>query len=259
MDPRFYPPDVLRDFFIQMQVAFSEQNHTIAYLFQKMYIEHTAVLEDNKNCIRILMNEITSLKTRVNILEKKNEENNPPGVKDQLVFSGPEIPNVCSEKDDPDENFSAIIDLVRKVGVAVQPEDISVCRRLGRPPTTTGKPDQRPLMVMFCRRDLKYDIMRACRDKHKNFFVNEYLSPTRNVIACVLRRIKKSNEDLIKGIFTVNGRVFIVVKPESSSDRTVKIPMDTKEQLEQFCRSTVGKPLELLNLEYSISWPFQWY
>ena len=234
----------------EMRLQFSKMNETLTSELQKLRSEFNAALSEKNTIINKLETEVASLKTRVDVLEEKIDESNAYSRRDSLVFSGDEVPPV-PHGDNPDDTNQVIIDLVRKLNIDIRSSDISISHRLGKPPRDPASPDKRKIIVRFCRRDLKSNILQACRIKKPKFFANESLTPTRNTIMFALRKIRREKSDLIKGIFTTNGRVFLSVKPESDSDRTVKIPMNTKDQLSKFCTENVGKSLD----EYDIYWP----
>ena len=100
--------------------------------------------------------------------------------------------------------------------------------------------DSRNIIVKLCRRDLKGDILNACRQiKPKDIYINESLTPTRSKIMYILRTAKKKGQARIAGCSSFGGRVFAWVKPamgEQRDQRTRRVPVNTRTELEAFCR-----------------------
>ena len=62
--------------------------------------------------------------------------------------------------------------------VNISPVDISVAQRLSNKDLKNQRESCRKIIVKFCRRNVKPDILNECRkSKPSNLFVNEFLTP----------------------------------------------------------------------------------
>ena len=143
-----------------------------------------------------------------------------------------------------------------KLKIELQPNEISVCHRLGPKPKTHG-PDTRPLTVRFCRRDTKRQILFTKRDNSDEattLHVNESLTPKRRTIMFALRQIRKAHPTIITGCNTLEGRCFAYTKmPDSlpnSRSKDRKHVINTHDALVAFCTEFVQHPLE----EFLANW-----
>ena len=208
--------------------------------------EFAEQLREKNSKIESLSREVTSLREKVNKLEEKIDEAEAYERRDVLVFSGEGIPKVQAG-----ENCTTIVcDLMlKKLNLVVNQSDISVSHRLGRKPHAQ-RTDNRSIIIKLCRRDMKRDILSACRSMKPNFYVNESLTPTRNTILYVLRQAKKKKIRLA-GCASVGGRVFAWVSPpEGQEGRDARIPVNTHQDLDSFCSKILREPLS----NYLSSW-----
>ena len=198
--------------------------------------------------INSLNEEVTALKEKVSKLEEKIDEAEAYERRDALVFSGEDIPPV-----EPGENCTSIVCnlMKRRLNLNVNPSDISTSHRLGRKPTTQ-RSDKRKIITKLCRRDLKGDILGACRSAKPNFYVNESLTPLRSTIMYVLRQAKKKNNRLV-GCKSIGGRVFAwITPPDGQGERHQRIPINTHLELQSFCCDILQEPLTA----YVQRWPY---
>ena len=199
--------------------------------FEKVKDDLNRELNERTNEIKALNEEVCRLRSRVNKLEEKVDDAEAYERRDTLVFSGEAIPQVSD-----DENCTLeVCNLVKdKLKVQILPTDISTAHRLGKKPSNQ-QTDRRNIIVKLCRRDLKRDILFACRIIRPNMYVNEYLTPVRSTILYVLRRAKKTHGGRIKGCNTIGGRVFAWVKTPNSTGpegNTIRRPINTHGELE---------------------------
>ena len=140
------------------------------------------------------------------------------------------------------ENCTAIVcDLLRdKLNLNVSNSDLSTCYRLGKQPITQ-KPDRRKIIVKLCRRDLKKDILSACKSIKPNFYANEDLTQVKNSILFALRKIKREFPGSVKGAGSRDGRVYVQCKNSPPGSRDKKIHVNSYEHLSQFCHEYTGK------------------
>ena len=203
----------------------------------------TKVIED-------LSNEIEILKAKVIKLEEKVEDSEAYERRDTLVISGKNVPPVT-----PGESCVSIVcSLLRsQLNLNVQPTDLSTAHRLGKKPTNQQL-DTRRIIMKLCRRDIKGDILKACRQLKPNIFINESLTPARNTIMYVLRRAKRKPNSRVTGCSSSGGRVFAYVKSTDAAHqdtRDRRIPVNTYSELEAFCKDVLNEPLA----NYVDRWP----
>ena len=186
-----------------------------------------------------------SLETRIARLEEKVDENDAYERRDCIVLSGEGIP--ASETGENCIEVARKL-IVEKLRINVLPNDVSTAHRLGKKPTAQG-PDRRKIIMKLCRRDLKKDIIYACKQARPGFFVNESLTPTRNTFLFALRRMKRSGENSpVKGTATIDGRVFVWVRPHGAQ-RDQRICINSRTSLEKFSTDYMGKPLHEFTTE----------
>lgn len=208
----------------------------------KLRSEFSDMLAAKCQEITALKSEVDLLKDKVARLEERSDESDAYERKDSLIFSGDALPAFATG-----ENCTNVVcSLVKeKLKINISPTDVSSSHRLGKKPLTQ-QADRRNIIVKLCRKDLKHDILLACRDVKPNMYVNENLTPARNTIMYVLRQIRRKHSDLISGCFSQDGRVFVWVKPSqdaSTGSRNVRVAVNSHSGLDQFCLQYVGKPL----------------
>ena len=188
-----------------------------------------------------------SLRKSVTLLEEKLDDSDAYERRDCIVLSGDGLPAA----ENGENCLQVACQLVKdKLRVNLQPSDISTAHRLGRKPATQG-PDRRKIIIKLCRRDLKRDILDACKQLKPGFFANESLTPTRNTIIFALRRMKRSSEDSpVKGTATIDGRVFVWIK-SSGASRDLRLSVNSRQKLEEFSLKYMKKPLS----DYVTEWP----
>ena len=140
--------------------------------------------------------------------------------------------------DTRDEDCKAIVINVMKeqLQLIINPSDISVAHRVGL--RKHQSPDRRNIVFKLCRRDLKYDILSACRQQRPKFFVNESLTPTRNKILSILRRAKNKHPSTIKSLRSYEGSITVYLSPKGR-------PTSQNQPLSQLRRVTVNTQRQL--------------
>ena len=209
-------------------------------VFSEIKNEFSAVFQQQTETIAEMKKEVSSLKKQVGKLQEKLDENDNYERRDTLVFSGlalpPVTPNeVCSEM------VANLID--RNLKIKISPTDVSTAHRLN----TRRSANQKDIIVKFCRRNLKSDVLKSSRTtKAPNFFVNECLTPARQTISYVLRKAKREFGNIISGSTSLEGKVYVWVKPPNPTARgatDTKLPINSHAQLLDFCEKTLQKPL----------------
>ena len=117
---------------------------------------------------------------------------------------------------------------------------------MGKKPISQG-PDKRQIIAKLCRRDLKPDIFHACKTiKPKDLFINEHLTPVRKTILYVLRSAKRRYGDLISGCNSIEGRVYVWLKPphpNAPGAHDTRMLINNRDKLEKFCHEVLNTQL----------------
>ena len=219
-------------------------------MLRSEFVVLKTVLE-NKNT------EITAIKAKVSVLEdeivylKDNLDSaDAYERRDAIIISGNDIPVVTNGE----ISSNIVCDLVKsKLHVNMLPTDISTSHRLGKKPNSQA-PDRRRIIVKLCRRDIKHQILYACREhKPKDLYINESLTPLRSKIMFALRKMKREPNSRIATAGSNDGKVYVWVKHQHGSpegSRDVKIMVNTHSKLEEISMNIMGKPLT----EYVENW-----
>lgn len=175
-------------------------------------------------------------------MEEKIDDADAYERRDTVIVSGKAVPTVT----DGESCLQIVSDLLKnELKLIVPATDISTAHRLGKRPATQ-QPDNRSIIVKLCRRDLKKDILDACRQLKPEMYVNESLTPTRNTIMYVLRKAKRKCPDKISGCISIDGRVCVFVKPpnpDAPGARNSRMFVNTPHKLELFCHDILETPL----------------
>lgn len=184
-------------------------------------------------------------------MEDRIEDNDMYERRDTLVFSGAKLP-----VQQPNEDTSGIIAKLLKDNLNfpnLPNSEISVSHRLSSR-DTKGLSGRSPIIVKFCRRHTKVDILnRARKKKPENLFINEHLTPMQATISFVLRKAKQDFPDLVSGSTTFDGANFVWIQPPNPAARGAKalrMKITSHRKLDEFCTNTLKKPLT----EYIPKW-----
>ena len=220
----------------------SEQKIVFSLFEQKL----NAVVMDFKSIISAkdtmmdqMSAEISILRNKVMSLEDKLEDTEAYERRDTVIFSGSELPAVTD-----DEDCSKVITelLKDKVNYFLRQSEISVAHRLGQK-TESQTPDKRKIIVKLCRRDIKNDIMKACRTiKPKNLYANESLTRVRSTALYGLRQAKLKYPNIIAGCGSSEGRVYAWIKPprpNAPNAKNTRIMINSMERFMEFCTGTL--------------------
>ena len=211
-------------------------------------------LRDDK--ISNLESEVKLLNDKIKKIENNADDADAYERRDTVIFSGPALPDGTTT-----ENCSDIVRNLTKTELKINLScgDISTVHRMGPKPLNQA-PDKRPIVVKFCRRDIKRDVVAASRRQARppSVFVNESLTPIRRKIFNTLRVIKRQHPELVCGVSTFEGRVFAYTKstsaPQSAAtgSRDVRHLVNTYDMLVSFCQNHVHKPINT----FLDSWQF---
>ena len=221
-----------QDFLIKIDDMFSEIKSEFSAMSERQGVKTTK-----------LEHEVEQLKKHVMKLEEKIEDNDSYERRDTLVLSGSAIPPVSNMESCPDIVCKLVKDSLK---VNISTSDISVSHRLS-PKSSSQRTPKKDIIVKFCRRNTKLDVLNSCRkSKPNNLFVNEFLTPSRQTIAYVLRKAKKEFPHLISGSTSFDGKVFAWIKPpnpHAAGAKDLRVEINTHSKLENFCSRTLERPL----------------
>ena len=212
-------------------------------MFEGLQTEFRALVVQQEERVEKLEHEIDTLKLKVTHSSAKIDENESYERRDTLILSGDKIPAVAAN-----ENCAEIVRgmLRDTLSYNVSMQDISVAHRLGSKPKHQ-RADKRNLIVKFCKRNIKNDILAAGRRvKPAGLYLGESLTPQRQSIAYVLRKARRERPDIISGTYTSEGSVIVWVKPPNPSApgaKNLRNTINTVHRLEEFCTKALGKPI----------------
>ena len=224
---------LFQDFLINIEEKFDD--------FKKVVIETTA--QKNQE-ISLLKADVTAKIQQISKLETKLDEQDQYVRRESVVFSGVSVPAWKQAENCVDIISKLVTD---KLGaeISITPKDVSVAHRLGPKPASTV--DRRSIIIRFCRRTLKYDILSKARScKPSGLFINESLTPTRQKITTAIRKAKREFPDVISGYNTVDGSIHMWVKPsnpEAPGARNSRMFVNTMEKLDAFCQRNFSLPV----------------
>ena len=233
--------------FDQMQTHFQTE-------FSKFKAEVTKTFDANKR-------KISNLENRVNTLETKLAEKDSDLAKmrddadwadqyerkDMVILSG----RAVHDTNEGDVN-SLVKDLLKAhLKIDIDPTDINTAHYLAplQRNSVHGNASAAPkrnIVVKFVRRDVKKMVIKASRGKRPNatFYANESLTPLRRKIHHALRNLRKNEPAIVKGCTTQDGRIYAYTKPVANSQRDQKHHIKNMEELREFSRIFVKKPID---------------
>ena len=213
--------------------------------FDDFKTELHAVSKAKDDKIFLLEGEIENLKKLFGNQEDKLDDLNQYGRRESLVFSGDSVPAVTENENPVQVVCELISSKLTNIDSRIAPSDFSIVHRLG-PKPRDGVPDRRKIIARFCRRALKYRVLKAARDaKPANFFVQENLTPTRQKIFRALGKAKKDHPQSIAGYTSNDGAISVWVKPPNPNApgaKNSRITINTVAKLEDFCRKEFQCP-----------------
>lgn len=223
---------------------FQEFLTSLTNQFDKFKDDMLAITKSKDDEIRELINETKAKDQTIITLRNQIDSQDQYVRRETLVFSGDSIPTSRKGEDCLDMICKLIPD---KLGadITVTPNDISVAHRLGPKPKAPQE-DRRSIIVRFCRRNLKYAVLNKSRKaKRKDFHANESLSPTRLKIVRSLKKCKIDHPNIISGYQTVDGSIYVWVKPpnpEAEGATCSRVKINTPEEFDEFCLRNFQSP-----------------
>ena len=218
----------------------------VLFIREDLMAMKVELLDSKSQEIDSMKAEIRNLKTTVSRLEEKLDDSDSYERRDTVILSGDAIPPATSDEVCRD----LVVNIVKeKLKINIASSDISTAHRVGKRPISQ-RPDNRKIVVKLCRRDIKRDLMYSRRNlKPEGLFISESLTPSRNTIMFVLRRIRRAHPNIVKGCTSIDGRVFVYVASES--DRAKRLLVNSHQQLIDFCDDIVKVSL----INFIDSWP----
>ena len=201
-----------------------------------------AELDEMKKCNEELKSEVTRLNHALDHGDQYER-------KDSVILSGPAV----KAPDDDEDTYAAVQKLLHDhLNIEIQQRDINITHRLG--PIKPGS-RLRNIYVKFARRADKIKVIQASKSLNKasvggtqqsriKLYANESLTPTRRKIFSALRRMKSDAPSLVKGCTTRDGRILAFTPPAPGQTRDRKHAITTLDELEDFCREFIKKPLD---------------
>ena len=196
------------------------------------------------------MKEIDELKTENSELKKqvssaldKLDDLESYSRRDSILISGPGVPMESQNED----SGTVVRDLIKsKLNIDLTTADINIAHRVGK--RTTGSPSKRTIIVKLCRRDVKTDLRKACKNQGKSdptkIFLNESLTPRRSTLFYTLRKIRSGHPAIVRGCTTQDGSIIAYTKSSSENSRDIRHVLNTQAALKQFCSTYIKVPLE---------------
>ena len=219
--------------FLKMKSEFSEMRTKFSEFLTAKFKE----VDDLKE-------QVHDLNRTIRKLEDTIEDASAYERRDALILGGKCLPvsyqgEICS---------TIVQNLVKEhLNLEIQSSDISTAHRLGiKRQNQTA--DKRNIIVKFCRRDVKREVLVASKQKRSSdIFANESLTPKRKVLHDTLRNMKRQHPDLIKGCTTIDGRVYAFTPPISPgpNSRDMRHHIINQDVLKDFCRTYIKRPLDL--------------
>ena len=219
----------------------------IEQMFTEIKEDFQLKLIECNSKVRSLENEISVLNGRMRQMEKLADDADAYQRRDILIFSGSAIPEVTNM-----ENCTTLLqNLLRtKLNFNLSTNEINTVHRLGPKPKSQD-PDKRSIILKLCRRDLKRDIIYASKNQDRGsttkLFANESLTLPRQKIFKTLRNIKRDHPQLIKGVTSFEGRIYVYTASEAAVTGISKDKrhlVNDHDSLVKFCEEYVKKPVE---------------
>lgn len=223
----------------------------IADKIDELREEFSAKLAEKDAKIDALEAEDRVLKSNISKIEEKVEDADAYERKNTLVISGSGVPAVLAGENGVHVVCKLLKDVLK---LEVPLSSISDAHRIGKKPINQ-QVDSRNILFQLARRDLKSDILKACKTvKPVSMFINENLTPTRSTIMYVLRRAKRQFPEKISGSSSRDGKVFVWLKPPNANapdSKNTKMAINSYHRLDEFCTKSLLTPITT----YIDSWP----
>ena len=169
------------------------------------------------------------------------------------ILSGPDIPVPIINENCVEVFRKLALD---KLKLVIPTADISSAVRVGKSKTENNSPQTRAILVKLKILEVKKTLMITCRNVKPNFYVNDDLCQEKQTMLFVLRQAKKRKPNIVDGCRSMDGRIYVWIKPNGASadlpNTNRRIHINSVQKLKMFCTDIVD-----LGLETFISdWPY---
>ena len=160
-----------------------------------------------------------------------------------VIVSGDQIPEVTAGED----SIKCFRDLCKnKLKCSIPANEITSAFRAGREPLNQT-PDKRVMIVKFLNRESKDDLLKSCRrEKPSGLYINENLIKSRSEILYSLRQAKRQFPERIDGLGSQQGKIYLWFKCADRPTKNVKIFINNRRTLEDFCTKSLSVELSVL-------------
>ena len=225
----------------------------LIYTVESYKIDVNKTIQTQDAAINALKNQVTTLEEKVESLENKLDAAEAIERKNEIVISGMNVPVAT-----PGENISnTVSDLFRNsFRLSTPPTGIVKCHRIGKKPRPEV-PDRRNILVKLSDEDTKNDLIATSkRIRADGIYLNESLSPIRKTIMYVLRKAKKEFPTKVSGCTSLNGSVFVWIKPpnpNAANATDTRMMVNTYSSLDKFCTQIIESTVSHFIGESSLS------
>lgn len=236
----------ITSFFENFQGKLTSMFDEIRNEFQTMFTDFKKELldlEKEKDAkVKKMEVEVVTLKKQIANLEERIEDSEAYERRDALIISGSKVPPARENED----CVQVVRNLTRQhLNLSIPENEISIAHTLRS--TSSSSQNNRSIIVKFCRRNMKSDVMNAARRlKVQNLFMNECLTPTQRKIGFVLRKAKREFPAIVSGSTTFEGKHHVWTKPPNPNApgaRDSKHIISSIDRLENFCTRVLNKPM----------------
>ena len=213
--------------------------------FSEFKSEIAAIVAGKDERIGRLESEVGELKGKIDMLQERIEETESRDRQRDVIISGN---CVCTAESENDDIEGLVHRLLRgKVNYEIPTRRLVSASRLGKKPFHQG-PDKRPIIIRFDDQRIKTDVIRAFRAvKPTDLYANENLTQVRSRILFTLRQVKRNYPQILNGCGSQNGRVYAWIKQSDTSEKNIKIFINSLSKLESVCTEYLGvRPDEIV-------------
>ena len=248
MPPKRNLPKVSNDFSLENlpfdTSKLSEESKLIVsiliYTVNNTQVKFEDAMKLKDKDIKTLETKVTHLENKIESMECKLDNSEVAERINDVIITGPSTPVVTIG-----ENCISIVKnlLGNKLRMNLSPNDIVKSHRIGK--TTQGQgPDKRSILVQLAAKEKKAEIFEAIKViKPEGLYINENLSPMRNSIMYVLRKAKRQFPDKVSGCRSLDGNVFVWIKPPNPNARDAqnsRMQVNAYQKLDKFCSEVVN-------------------
>ena len=215
----------------------SKEGRIILSILSKKLDAISDRLDRRDELIASLTQENDSLKRRVSDMEDRLQHLESHSRRENHILSGREVHKLPS-----DTNIRQSVSDLIKMSLRVEVPQSSLVRvhRIGVKSHTQG-PDKRNILVRFTDSVTRNDILASCRKaKPADLYANEDLIPTRASILFALRQARRKFSHKVTGCGSIDGRVFLFLRPPNQSERSQRLFIDNLQKLDELCIREFG-------------------